>query len=64
MPVITVEAGILTNEQKCELVRTLTTDAANIMKVNEQHFIVLIKETPRENIGFGGIWLGEKPSNP
>ena len=60
MPVITVEAGQLNDEQKQKLVTTLTKDAASIMKANEQHFIVLIKENNRENIGFGGVWLGEK----
>jgi len=60
MPVITVEAGQLNNEQKQKLVTTLTREAARIMKANEQHFIVLIKENNRENIGFGGVWLGDK----
>jgi len=60
MPVITVEAGQLNNEQKQKLVTTLTREAASIMKANEQHFIVLIKENNRENIGFGGVWLGDK----
>lgn len=39
MPVITVEAGQLNDEQKRELVMNLTKDAARIMKANEQHFI-------------------------
>ncbi len=60
MPVITVEAGQLNNEQREKLVTTLTREAANIMKANEQHFIVLIKENSMENIGFGGVWLGNK----
>jgi len=60
MPVITVEAGQLNDEKKRELVTTLTKEAASIMKANEQHFIVLIKENSRENIGFGGVWLGDK----
>ncbi len=60
MPVITVEAGRLNDEQKQELVTVLTQKAASIMKVNEQHFMVLIKENIPENIGFGGAWLGNK----
>ncbi|MGL6016490.1 MAG: 4-oxalocrotonate tautomerase DmpI [Selenomonadaceae bacterium] len=60
MPVITVEAGRLNDEQKQELVTILTQKAASIMKVKEQHFVVLIKENIPENIGFGGAWLGNK----
>lgn len=59
MPVITVEAGQLNANQKSQLVSVLTKEAANIMQANEQHFIVLIKESSRDNIGFGGTWLGE-----
>ena len=60
MPVITIEAGQLNDEQKRELVTTLTKEAASIMNANEQHFTVLIKENSQENIGFGGVWLGDK----
>ena len=60
MPVITVEAGRLNEEKKQELVTILTQKAASIMKVKEQHFVVLIKENIPENIGFGGAWLGNK----
>lgn len=60
MPVITVEAGKLDNDQKRALVTTLTKTASDIMKVPEQVFTVLIKENPLENIGFGGVWLPEK----
>jgi 4-oxalocrotonate tautomerase len=60
MPVITVEAGQLGNNQKRELVTTLTKAAADIMKVPEQYYMVLIKENYPENIGVGGVWLPEK----
>jgi phenylpyruvate tautomerase PptA (4-oxalocrotonate tautomerase family) len=40
MPVITVEAGQSDNHQKRELATTLTTVAANIMKVPEQAFTI------------------------
>ncbi len=60
MPVITVEAAELNNEQKRELVATLTKEAAGIMKVSEQHFMVFIKENSRENIGVGGVLLADK----
>ena len=60
MPVITVEAGKLNNEQKRELVTPLTNEAARIMETSEQLFTVLIKENNLENIGFGGVWLADK----
>ena len=60
MPVITVEAMQLDNNQKRALVTTLTKAAADIMKAPEQAFTVLIKENPKENIGFGGVWLPER----
>lgn len=60
MPVITIEAGQLNDAQKRELVMTLTKEAASIMKANEQHFTVLIKENSQKNIGFAGVWLGDK----
>lgn len=63
MPVIIIEAGQLNDAQKRELVGALTQTAAAIMQANEQHFTVLIKENKAENIGFGGVWLGEKNNN-
>lgn len=60
MPLITVEAGRLDDEQKQELVTILTQKAASIMKVKEEHFLVLIKENMPGNIGLGGAWLGNK----
>lgn len=60
MPVITLEAGKLNKEQKSKLVKEFTTSAANIMNVPEEAFIVLIKESERENIGFGGKLLSDR----
>lgn len=60
MPVITIEGAQLNNDQKRELVATLTKDAAGIMKASEQSFIVLIKENSKENIGIGGILAADK----
>ncbi len=60
MPVVTIEAGQLTNEQKRELVITLTREGARIMKAPEQSITVLIKENNKENIGFAGVWFGDK----
>lgn len=60
MPVITIEGGTLAPEQKRELVTRLTKESAQIMKVPEQAFIVLVKENPAENIGVGGQLLVDR----
>ncbi|MEJ8305153.1 4-oxalocrotonate tautomerase DmpI [Saccharibacillus sacchari] len=60
MPVITVEAGRLSKEQKQALATELTTSASAIMNVPESAFIVLIKESDRENIGVGGTLLADR----
>ena len=60
MPVITLEAGQLTKEQKSELARVLTESASRIMGVPEQAFIALIKENNPDNIGVGGVLLSER----
>ena len=60
MPVITIEAGKLNREQKRSLVTELTASASTIMNVPESAFIVLIKESERENIGFGGKLLADR----
>ncbi|WP_019910926.1 4-oxalocrotonate tautomerase DmpI [Paenibacillus sp. HW567] len=60
MPVITIEAGKLEKEQKRALVTELTSTASTIMNVPESAFIVLIKESERDNIGFGGKLLSDR----
>jgi 4-oxalocrotonate tautomerase len=60
MPVITIEAGKLNKEQKRLLVTELTTSASTIMNVPESAFIVLIKESEKENIGLGGKLLSDR----
>lgn len=60
MPVITVEAGTLSKEQKSRLVKELTTASAQIMNVPEQAFIVLVKENSMDNIGTAGVLLSDR----
>ncbi|MBQ6972934.1 MAG: tautomerase family protein [Synergistaceae bacterium] len=60
MPVITVEAGKLTTEQKSQLARELTESASRIMNVPAQAFIALIKENEPDNVGVGGVLLSER----
>ena len=60
MPVITVEAGILTKEQKEALARELTKSASDIMKLPPEVFITLLKENPYDNVAMGGKLVSEK----
>ena len=59
MPAITVEAGSLTNEQKAELGKVLTEDAARIMKMPKEGIMIFLKENPLENVIFGGVQVSE-----
>lgn len=59
MPAITVEAGSLTNEQKAELGKVLTDEAARIMKMPKKTIMVFLKENPLENVIFGGVQVSE-----
>ena len=60
MPVIIVESGPRTLDQKRELVAVLTKSASTILKIPEQAFQVYIKENSQDNIGVGGILVSEK----
>ena len=60
MPVITVEAGQLTKEQKAKLAKVLTESASRITGIPEQAFIAVIKENNPDNIGVGGVLLSER----
>ena len=60
MPVITLEAGKLSKEQKSQLVKEFTSTASKVMNVPEQAFIVLLKENEQDNIGVGGQLLSER----
>ncbi|WWR17399.1 4-oxalocrotonate tautomerase DmpI [Lachnospiraceae bacterium JLR.KK008] len=54
MPYITVESGVLSDEQKEELIRRLTEVSSEIMKVPQEFFVTTIKELPDQNFGIGG----------
>lgn len=60
MPVITVEAGKLSREQKLKLVHELTEKASEIMNVPTSAYTILLKENELDNIGFGGKLLTEE----
>lgn len=59
MPVITVEAGSLSKEQKERLAKELTESASKIMGIPLQGFITILKENPYDNVAVGGTLLSE-----
>lgn len=54
MPYISVESGILSEEQKEQLIQRLTITASEIMNVPQEFFTVTIKELSDKNFGIGG----------
>lgn len=60
MPVITLEAAILTKEQKQQLVKEFTETAARITGLSEEAFYVFLKENPIDNIGVGGKLISDR----
>ncbi len=54
MPYITVESGVLSDEQKEKLIERLTEAAAEVMQVPPEFFMVTVKELPDKNFGIGG----------
>ena len=59
MPLITIESGKLTKEQKSELIKRITGTASEIMNVPKEFFFVSINELSDENIGIGGKAIEE-----
>lgn len=54
MPYITVESGVLSDEQKELLIKRLTEVSSEIMNVPKEFFTTTIKELPDKNFGIGG----------
>jgi 4-oxalocrotonate tautomerase len=54
MPYISVESGVLSNDQKVELIQRLTQTVSEVMHVPQEFFTVTIKELPDANFGIGG----------
>ncbi len=65
MPVITIDIGKTSKEQKADLVKELVSKASDILKIPEQAFVTLIRENDFDNIGNGTKLLsdinGKKP---
>lgn len=59
MPVITVGISPQSSETKERLIAKLTEAAAEATGIAAQKFIVFIDESPRENIGVGGVPLNK-----
>jgi len=59
MPVITIEAGKTTKDQKKALIEDITKIGSKILGIPEQAFVVLLKENEYDNIGTGGKMLSE-----
>lgn len=54
MPYITVESGVLSDEQKELLIKRLTEVSSEIMNIPKDFFTITIKELPDKNFGIGG----------
>lgn len=54
MPYITIESGVLSEEQKEQLIKRLTEVSSEIMNVPQEFFVTTIKELPDKNFGIGG----------
>ena len=60
MPQIMFEGPPMNRAQKAEMVKTLTQAASKITGIQQEAFIVLIKENSPENVGVGGKLLSER----
>ena len=59
MPIVTLEnAGILTVEQKAQLIKKLTDVVVEVTNKPAAAIYIRIDEVPRENFGVGGKSLG------
>ena len=59
MPLITFEAGKLTDEIKRELIMKLTDISSEITGIPKNAFFIAIRELPDENIALGGKTVKE-----
>lgn len=59
MPVITLEGGKLSREQKRDLIHRFTSVASEVTSIPPQFFSVLIRELEDANLGLGGETVEE-----
>lgn len=60
MPVINLEIGKLTIEQKREIAKEFTKSTSKITGIPEESIVVIIKENEAENVSTGGTLLSDK----
>jgi 4-oxalocrotonate tautomerase len=60
MPVITMDGGKLNKEQKAELAKTFTDNAARVTQIPAAAFVVIFRENSRENVATGGVLLADR----
>jgi 4-oxalocrotonate tautomerase len=60
MPVINLEIGQVTTEQKRQLAKELTETAARITGIKSDAFYVFIQQHADENIGIGGTLVSDR----
>lgn len=59
MPIINLDIGKLSQEQKRELITCLSVEAARITNIPLGAFTVVINELADDNIGIGGKTIGD-----
>ena len=59
MPVITIEAGDMSKEQKRTLIEGFTKFASETLNIPTQAFTVILKQNDPDNIGSGGKMLSQ-----
>ena len=62
MPVITIDAGKMTREQKAKLVKELASKASETLNIPVDAFVTIIRENDMDNIGNGAQLLADKIS--
>jgi 4-oxalocrotonate tautomerase len=59
MPVITLEAGDMSKEQKKTLIEGFTKVASETLNIAAEAFVVILKQNAADNIGSGGKMLSQ-----
>lgn len=60
MPVITIEAGKMSKEQKAKLVKELASIASETLDIPVDAFVTIIRENDMDNIGSGTNLLSDR----
>ena len=60
MPVITIDAPVMSKEQKRQLVDKFAKSASEVLKLPVSAMVVIIREVESENVGVGDILLCDR----